>query len=331
MKILVTGATGFVGGRFAQAALDQGFDVRISGRRTAAAEHLVSLGARFVPGDLTDPELARRLCMGIEAVVHCAGTAAGWGRREHFHSGNVQVTENIVEACLREHVRRLVHLSSPAICFDGRSRLGVKEEATPRRFYNHYAASKFMAEQKVFGAAEFGLEVLALRPRGVVGAGDGSWLPQLLQSQHKQGLAIVGNGLNKADFTSVQNLNKALFRALGAPDAALGRAYNISNGTPLPFWDVINYAMRQVQLPQVRRYRSFALAYCVGALNEGACLAWPGRPRPARSRLEARIMNTNFTLDITRARRYLDYTPDVSVWTALDEFCNWWKSRQAAD
>ncbi|RML96851.1 Dehydrogenase, partial [Pseudomonas syringae pv. maculicola] len=51
-----------------------------------------------------------------------------WGRRQDFMQGNVQLTENIVEGCLKQRVRRLVHLSSPSIYFDGRSHLGIKEE-----------------------------------------------------------------------------------------------------------------------------------------------------------------------------------------------------------
>ena len=73
MKILVTGASGFIGGRFARFALEQGLDVRVNGRRAESVEHLVRRGAEFIQGDLSDPELARDLCSDVEAVVHCAG------------------------------------------------------------------------------------------------------------------------------------------------------------------------------------------------------------------------------------------------------------------
>ena len=242
-----------------------------------------------------------------------------------FHQANVTVTENVVEACLGQQVRRLVHLSSPSIYFDGRDHVGITEEQVPKRFSDHYGATKYLAEQKVFGAAEFGLEVLALRPRFVTGAGDTSIFPRLINMQRKGRLSIIGNGLNKVDFTSVHNLNEALLSALFADDRALGQAYNISNGQPLPLWDVVNYVMRQMQLPQVTRYRSYGLAYSLAALNEAACMLWPGRPQPTLSRLGMQVMSRDFTLDISRARQYLDYQPKVSLWTALDEFCGWWK------
>lgn len=150
MRILVTGASGFIGGRFARFALEQGLEVRVNGRRAEGVEHLVKRGAQFIPGDLGDAELARRLCQGVDAVVHCAGAVGNWGRYQDFHQANVVVTENIVEGCLKEHVRRLVHLSSPSIYFDGRPHLDLREDQVPRRFHDHYARTKYLAEQKVF-------------------------------------------------------------------------------------------------------------------------------------------------------------------------------------
>ena len=329
MKILVTGASGFIGGRFARFALEQGFDVRVSGLRAESVEHLVRRGAEFIPGDLTDGLLVRDLCVDVDAVVHCAGAIGAWGRYQDLHRDNVLVTENVVEACLKQRVRRLVHLSSAAMYFDGCSRVGLTEEQLPKRFKHPYAATKNMAEQKVFGAQEFGLEVIALRPRFVTGAGDMSFFPRLLKQQRKGRLAIVGNGLNKVDFTSVHNLNEALLSSLLATGSALGKAYNISNGTPIPLWDVINYVMRQMQVPQVTRYRGYGMAYSLGALNEVACKLWPGQPEPGLSRLGAQVMDKDFTLDISRARHYLDYDPKVSLWTALDEFCSWWKAQES--
>jgi nucleoside-diphosphate-sugar epimerase len=328
MKILVTGASGFIGGRFARFALEQGLSVRVNGRRAEGVEHLVRRGAEFVQGDLSDPELVQRLCHDVEAVVHCAGAVGVWGKRQTFQQGNVQVTENVVEGCLKQQVRRLVHLSSPSIYFDGHSHLNLKEEQVPKHFNNHYAATKYLAEQKVFGAEEFGLEVIALRPRFVTGAGDNSIFPRLLNMQRKKRLSIIGNGLNKVDFTSVQNLNDAILSSLLAAGSALGKVYNISNGAPVPLWDAVNYVMRQMDLPQVTRYRSYGLAYSAAALNEGACMLWPGRPEPTLSRLGMQVMSKDFTLDISRARHYLEYEPRVSLWTALDEFCGWWKAQQ---
>ncbi|WP_137819917.1 NAD(P)-dependent oxidoreductase [Pseudomonas sp. 2FG] len=328
MKILVTGASGFIGGRFARFALEQGLTVRINGRRPEAVEHLVKRGAEFVQGDLADPLLVQRLCQGVEAVVHCAGAVGVWGDYQHFYQANVAVTENVVEGCLKQQVRRLLHLSSPSIYFDGQAHVGIKEEQVPKRFSDHYGATKYLAEQKVFGAEEFGLEVIAYRPRFVTGAGDTSIFPRLIEMQRKGRLSIIGNGLNRVDFTSMQNLNDALFSGLLAAGPALGKVYNISNGAPVPLWDVVNYVLRQLELPPVTRHLPYGVAYAAAALNEAFCKVLPGRPEPSLFRLGVAVMAKDFSLDIGRAQQYLDYDPQVSVWAALDEFCQWWKALQ---
>lgn len=328
MKILITGASGFIGGRFARFALEQGLSVRINGRRAAAVEALCARGAEFIQGDLTDPELVQQLCRGVEAVVHCAGAVGVWGSYEHFHQANVTVTENVVEACLKQKVRRLVQLSSPSVYFDGQAHVGLREEQLPKRFSDHYGKTKFLAEQQAFAAQEFGLEVLALRPRFVTGAGDTSIFPRLINMQRKGRLSIIGHGLNKVDFTSIDNLNGALMSCLLAAGPALGQVYNISNGAPVPLWDVVNYVLRQLDLPPVTRHLPYGLAYGAAALNEGICKLLPGRPEPTLFRLGVAVMARDFSLDISRARQYLDYQPRTSLWTALDEFCAWWQAQQ---
>ncbi|MCJ1885808.1 NAD(P)-dependent oxidoreductase [Pseudomonas sp. LA21] len=327
MKILVTGASGFIGGRFARFALEQGLAVRVNGRRAEALQPLVARGAEFMAGDLADPALVRTLCHDVDAVVHCAGAVGVWGSHEYFHQANVAMTESVVEACLKQKVRRLVHLSSPSIYFDGRSHVGITEQQVPKRFANHYGSTKYQSELVALGAQEFGLEVLALRPRFVTGAGDTSIFPRLIAAHRKGRLRIIGQGLNKVDFTSIQNLNDALFASLMADDEALGQAYNISNGQPLPLWDVVNYVMRRLELPPVTRHMPYPLAYTLALLNEGVCKVLPGRPEPTLHRLGMAVMGKDFSLDISRARQYLDYDPQASLWDALDEFCDWWRLR----
>lgn len=325
MKILVTGASGFIGGRFARFALEQGLTVRVNGRRPEAVEHLTKRGAEFVQGDLSDADLVHRLCRDVDAVVHCAGAVGVWGSYQHFHQANVVLTQNVIEACLGQKVRRLVHLSSPSVYFDGQSHVGLREEQVPKRFVDDYGATKYLAEQKVFEAQEFGLEVIALRPRFVTGAGDTSIFPRLINMHHKGRLMVIGNGLNKVDFTSMQNLNDALLSSLLAAGPALGKVYNISNGAPLPLWDTVNFVLRQFDLPPVTKHMPYGVAYGAALLNETLCKLTPGQPEPGLFRLGVAVMARDFSLDISRARQYLDYDPQVSVWTALEEFCQWWK------
>jgi len=98
----------------------------------------------------------------------------------------------------------------------------------------------------------------------------------------------------------------------------------------VPLWDVVNFVLRRLDLPPVTRHVPFGVAYAAATLNETVCRLLPGRPEPSLFRLGVAVMARDFSLDISRARHYLEYDPQVSLWTALDEFCTWWKAQQGA-
>ncbi len=322
MKILVTGASGFIGGRFARFALEQGMSVRINGRRADAVEHLVRRGAEFRATSPTRIWWER--CAMTSRPLCIAPARSAWGRRQDFVQGNVQLTENIVEGCLKQRVRKLVHLSSPSIYFNGQSRRDITEDQVPKRFHNYYAATKYMAEQKVFGAAEFGLEVIALaaalrhrRRRqqylsaSVADAAQEApvdhrqWpehgrLHQHAEPQRSIAEQSAGNRIGTGQ--GLQHQQRHAGAAMGC-DQLCDAADAVAAGYPLSFV--------RAGLQRGGHQRSL----------------WPGRPEPTLTRLGMQVMNKDFTLDISRARHYLDYQPQVSLWTALDEFCGWWQAQ----
>lgn len=319
MNILVTGAGGLVGGRFVRVALEQGWQVRACGRQLGALEAFKRLGLQCQEGDLADADFARRACAGIDTVVHAAGPADAWAAEPTLHRDAVIATENIVEACLAEQVQRMVYVSTAEVYLSGRLRDAVREEQIPARQLSPYGRLRFQAEQCVFGAEAFGLQVIALRPTRVVGAG-APWLERLLRVHAKGRLEIIGNGLNRVDFTSADNLCLALLLAVRAPQSALGRAYNISNGVPVPLWDAISYLARQLQMPRVGRYQPRVGAWSKAAMAELACRVWPGQRRPLINRADVSWLSDDFTVDTHRARQALGYTAPVSLWAALDEY-----------
>lgn len=330
MNILVTGATGFVGASFVRYALGQGLAVRATGRRAERLAGLERLGAEAVEGDLADPDFARRVCRGVDAVVHCAGRGGHWGRLVDFQSANLTATENVVEACIKEQVRRLVYVSSGQIYERPNTRQPVREDQLAPRKRTVQAQTRFRAEQRVFGAEEFGLQVLAVRPAPVLGEGEPTLWPGILSLCARNRLNILGNGLNRVDFTTQANLDQALLCALYAGDEAMGRVYNIANGAPVPFWDVLNYGLRQLQLAPLRSYRRTAPARFMAGVSATARVYWPGQPRPPLLPVDMAWMTEDFILDINRARQYLGYQPQASVWMGMDAVCRGWRAQDTS-
>lgn len=113
--VLVTGATGFLGGAVAVALQAQGYSVRCTGRSAERGARLRRAGLSFVPAELSAERESVALCAGIDAVVHCAALSSPWGPQAAFERANVTATRHILAGCERHGVRRLVHISTPSL------------------------------------------------------------------------------------------------------------------------------------------------------------------------------------------------------------------------
>jgi nucleoside-diphosphate-sugar epimerase len=215
MRILVTGATGFLGGRVARRLQYDGHDVLGHGRDATAGACLEADGVRFVQGDLADAPSLVRASAGCDAIVHAGALAAPWGRPVDFLRTNVQGTAAVLAAAQRVRASRLVHISTSSCFFQHRSAESVNEEAPPALpFVNAYARTKWAAECLVDAAVAAGLDAVTMRPRAIYGPGDRALLPRLLRA-HKGGrLLQIGDGTNRTDLTYVDNIVDAVVLAL---------------------------------------------------------------------------------------------------------------------
>jgi dihydroflavonol-4-reductase len=172
-RVLVTGATGFVGGGITRRLLADGRDVRALSRRPDAATALRALGVEVVPGDVLAPDTVEDAARGCDVVYHAAGVN-GFCMRDPgpMRAANVTGTENVIGACARAGVRRVVYTSSAAAI--GEEAGVVATEDTPHRgwFLSEYERSKHDAEAAALReAAGFGIELICVNPASVQGPG----------------------------------------------------------------------------------------------------------------------------------------------------------------
>jgi dihydroflavonol-4-reductase len=171
--VLVTGATGFVGGGIARRLLADGREVRALTRRPQEAGALTNLGVDVVGGDVLDAESVARAAAGCEVVYHAAGmNGFCFADPGPMRAANITGTENVVEACARAGVRRIVYTSSAAAI--GEPAGVVATEDTPHRgwFLSEYERSKHDAEVAgLEAAARTGVELVCVNPASVQGPG----------------------------------------------------------------------------------------------------------------------------------------------------------------
>ena len=310
---LVTGGGGFLGGAIVRKLLDRGDRVRSLSR--GRYPELEARGVACVQADLGDVEAMARAAQGCEVVFHVAAKAGVWGPYEEYYRANVLGTENVLAACRKAGVTRLVYTSSPSVVFDGKDMEGADESAPyPAHYEAAYPQSKALAEQAVLRANGPELATVALRPHLIWGPGDPHLTPRLLARARSGKLRRVGPGINKvhtSTWTTPPTRTVAADRL--APGAAIaGKAYFIAQEEPLPLWDVINRILAAGGLPPVTRSVPLSVAYAMGAAIEASYRLFRWRGEPHMTRFIARELATSHWFNLSAAQRDLGYSPAVS-------------------
>jgi len=319
MKALVTGGGGFLGGAIVRKLVERGAEVRSFSRTKYPALEL--LDVEQFTGHLADPAAVGEAARGCDVVFHVAAKAGVWGPHSEYHSVNVVGTRNVIDACHRHGVGRLIFTSSPSVTFAGVDQDGIAEsEGYPPRFLASYPATKAESERMALAANGDRLAVVALRPHLIWGPGDPHLIPRLVDRARKGKLRLIGRRPNLVDTTFVENAADAHLCALdrlAVGSACAGKAYFISNGEPMPLWDFLNRILAVNHLPPVTRSVPPWLAFGVGALMEMTYRLLRLHGEPPMTRFVARQLATAHWFDIAAARRDLGYDPAVTVEAGL--------------
>lgn len=314
-RVLVTGASGFLGGYVVPELQRHGYEVFAAGRNTEALARVADPDHR-VPGDLTSLRIRD---LPMDAVIHCAALSTPWGPWRDFRDANIEGTGHVVEFARRNGVRRIVHVSSPSVYAAARDRIAIREPDVDRsNRLNGYIRSKIAAEDLLLEALDARTvpEVVILRPRGLIGVGDPSLVPRLLDVHSRIGVPLFDGGDNLIDVTAVENVASALRLAVDRGDPA-GGVYNITNDDPRPFRELLTTLLELMEeTPRFRPMRRRA-AWTLASVLEGVCAVVPGRPEPPLTRYTLSTIAYSQTLDISRARDELGYRPEVSLDDAL--------------
>ena len=133
MKVLLTGATGFLGEYMIQELLENDYEVVAFGRNEKKGKYLSEnyKNVKFVKGNLENREDLEKITDQIDFVIHAGGLSTVWGRWEDFYNANVLGTQNVLNFCEKQNVKRLVFVSSPSVYAKKGDSLQVKEEEAP--------------------------------------------------------------------------------------------------------------------------------------------------------------------------------------------------------
>ncbi len=306
MRVVVSGATGFIGGQVSRLLRSRGHDVLGLGRDPERGAALVAAGIGFEGLDLADIP-AVRSWDHAEVFVHAAGLSAPWGPRAAFDRANVAATRNALAVARTLKARRFVFLSSAGVGFRFADQLEAGERAALPVPVNDHAATKVIAEDLVRGA---GIDSIVLRLRTVYGPGDPGFLPRLVRAAGAGPIPLLRRGAAVTDLTYIDDAAAAVLCAVTAPPEITG-TYNVSGGEAVSIREIVTRICQEAGVLLRLIPMPVAVALASARLAESLARLRKDPPEPPITALGVGILAFSQTLNIAAARAELGYRPQV--------------------
>ena len=326
MKALVTGGAGFVGSALVRNLLETGYAVRIASR--GDYPDVRALGVETLRVDLRDTPGVFAACAGVDVVFHVAAKVGFHGPAKEYEDINVGGTENVIDACRAQGVRRLVFTSTPSVVHNRSGSEGVDESAPyATDWVADYPRTKALAEQAVLAAHDGNLSTVSLRPRGVWGPGDTQLLPKLVRWARAGQLKRIGSQDPLQSFTFIENAitahTRAAERLAEAPGEVGGRAYFISDGPPVGSWTMADRVLQCAGLRLPEKTVSTAMASRAASVIEWVWNTLNLKSEPRITRYKLDVLTKPCWFDISAAERDLGYLPEVTNAEGLHKLRAW--------
>jgi dihydroflavonol-4-reductase len=319
MRIFITGATGFIGTHLGELlAKTESEMFCLVRKRSPAVEHLRALGAKLVPGDVTDKASVIQGMKGCDWVFHLAGLYSFWEpRKERFKDVNITGTRNVMESVLDTGVSKVVHVSTVGVY--GKPEdipFTEKSEVGPVRFCE-YCRTKYEGDLIVWELHEKqGLPVVVVYPSAVVGRGDAKATGQYIVNLIRRRLPATVFNTSIMTFVHVRDVAEVIVRAAEKQNN-IGEKYFVGK-EEMPFQQ-LNQMVSQISgvpLPKLRLPNSLTMAGSVLLTGLASLIKRP--PPWGMSLDQMRVMLHGFRVDGSKAKRELciSYTP---IRAALEE------------
>ena len=324
MKVLITGATGLLGGHLIRELRERGEAIRALVLPVENTDRLVEQGVEVVRGDVTDASTLGSAVKEIELIFHLAGMMGVWRPLAEYRLVNVTGSENLYKAAQKAGVRRFVHTSSHTVYGLGYGRFLTEKDAL-RPDPDPYSLTKAEGDRlmrRLMLSSQ--VETVILRPGTFFGPGDRLHFGRMAQKVKDGKGLILGRGDNALPFCYVTDIVQGFLLA-AYHEHAPGNVYNITNDRPLTQVEMFNAIADAVGGVRPRLHLPYLPIY-YGSIVAERVVAPLTRTKPVVTQLGAMMFGSDNRHSVEKARRELGYEPKVDLRTGIQLAAEWFNA-----
>jgi len=325
MKVLITGATGFVGNAIAHRLASKGHQIRCLMRETSDTKSLSDIVWEKVVGDITNMENCREMVRGMEAVIHCAAHVTDFGSWKTFRKINVEGSVNLADASLGNKVDRFIYLSTSDV-LGLRTDVPLGDDMPCEKSGFQYPDTKIEAEEALFELfRKRNLPLVALRPTWIYGPGDRTFFPEVIDALAKGLMFYFWDKKTVINLTYIDNLVDAIMMSL-ENENCIGRAYLVIDDETITWEELCEKLSAELGYKPPK----FSLPKVVSAgLAKGMSVAWSAiksKNRPMITPYNIAFTGATLMFDDSRIKKELGFAPRVGLEEGFARTMEWFKS-----
>lgn len=324
-RVLITGATGFIGGHLVAANLKKKNKVRALVMKGDPNEgNLDKKKVELVYGDLRDAASLERACKGVDIVFHCAAVVTDWAPKSLFDTVNIGGMEKLCQAALKAKVKRFVEMSTNDVFGLGEDI--VIDESHPLKKWNEpYADTKIAAEEVAWRYhRDHGLPVTMVYPCWVYGPGDKTFVPLTADAIIKKEMMFWRRDVHVWP-TYIDNLVDLLMK-ISTDKRAVGNGYLVHDGEMTTFQDFCAEIAKSLGAKPPRLHIPYFLAYAAAVVLEFVWRVLKKKSRPLITTYTVKNLGSRLNFSIAKAQRELGWKPKVSYREGLAKTLSWLKT-----
>ena len=321
MKVLVTGATGFVGSHVTDRLIASGHQVRALARKSSSMKWLEGKHVDIAFGHLLDPDSLSDAVTGVDAVIHIAGVTAS-KTKEGFYEGNQLATRGLLEAVRRYNpeIRTFIKGSSQTAVgpsLDGKP----VDERTPPHPITTYGKSKRAAEEEAERYREH-FPVTIIRMAAVYGPRDTAILT-FFQTVAKRLKPLIGMGDKHINLVHAHDIAQSFELALDRPEAR-NQTYMIGSEQQYTWREVSDITAHILETRGVTIRLPHALVYAVAGMSEVFSI-FQKKPSVLNWEKGRDIVQQHWTMSVDKAKRELGYRQSMSLEDGVRQTTEWYR------